>query len=128
MSQFLNPAASAASALQAGPARFSAQTAAAQPPPAVTPLEKAPAVKAEPLVDPDEMRVNLEVAIDKLNEQVERNGRGLNFAIDEKLNRPIITVRNTSTGEVVRTIPTEVAIKIAHNLEDLKGLLMDQQL
>ena len=130
MSLLVNPAASAASAVQAQPAAPPAQpatqTAAAVP--AVTPVEKAPVVKVEPLVDPDEMRANLEAAIEKLNEQVARNGRGLNFAIDEKLNRPIITVRNTATGEVVRTIPNEVVIKVAHNIEDIKGLLMDHKL
>ena len=132
MSLLVIPAASAASAVQAQPAappaRPAAQTAAAVAAPAVTPVEKAPAVKVEPLVDPDEMRANLEAAIEKLNEQVERNGRGLNFSIDEKLNRPIITVRNTATGEVVRTIPNEVVIKVAHNIEDIKGLLMDHKL
>ena len=80
------------------------------------------------MVDPAEMRANLEAAIEKLNQQVERNGRGLNFAIDEKLNRPVITVRSTATGEIVRTIPNEVVIKVAHNIEDIKGLLMDHKL
>lgn len=129
MSLIANPAAAAATAVQvqpaAPPALSSAQTRAV---PAAAPVEKAPAVKVEPLIDPDEMRANLEAAIEKLNEQVERNGRGLNFAIDEKLNRPIITVRNTATGEVVRTIPNEVFIKVAHNIEDIKGLLMDHKL
>ena len=126
MSLLVNPAASAAVPVQAQPAA---------PPPtqapvaqAVAPVEKAPAIKTEPLVDPDEMRANLEAAIEKLNQQVERNGRGLNFAIDEKLNRPIITVRSTATGEIVRTIPNEVVIKVAHNIEDIKGLLMDHKL
>ena len=132
MSLLINPAASTAVAVQAQPAappaQPAAQTAAAAGVPAVTPVEKAPAVKVEPMVDPDEMRANLEAAIEKLNEQVERNGRGLNFSIDEKLNRPIITVRNTATGEVVRTIPNEVVIKVAHNIEDIKGLLMDHKL
>jgi len=132
MSLLVNPAASAASAASAA---IAAQAQPAAPPPvqtavapAVTPVEKAPAVKVEPLVDPAEMRANLEAAIEKLNQQVERNGRGLNFAIDEKLNRPIITVRSTATGEVVRTIPNEVVIKVAHNIEDIKGLLMDHKL
>ena len=129
MSLIANPAAATATAVQAQPAAppalSSAQTRAV---PAVAPVEQAPTVKVEPLVDPDEMRANLEAAIEKLNEQVERNGRGLNFAIDEKLNRPIITVRSTATGEIVRTIPNEVVIKVAHNIEDIKGLLMDHKL
>ena len=126
MSLLVNPAASTAVAAQAQPA--APPPAQAALPKAVTPVEKAPAVKVEPLVDPAEMRANLEAAIEKLNQQVERNGRGLNFAIDEKLNRPIITVRSTATGEVVRTIPNEVVLKVAHNIEDIKGLLMDHKL
>ena len=96
--------------------------------PAVSAVPKAPAIKVEPLVDPKQMRENLREAIEKLNDQVERNGRGLNFSVDDRLNRPIITVRSTATGEVVRTIPNEVVIKVAHNIEDIKGLLMDQRL
>jgi len=126
MSLSINPAAASATPVQAQPAAPPPVQAAIADP--VAPAEKAPAVKAEPLVDPVEMRANLEAAIEKLNQQVERNGRGLNFAIDEKLNRPIITVRSTATGEIVRTIPSEVVIKVAHNIEDIKGLLMDHKL
>ena len=93
---------------------------------AQTALPAKPAVEAEPLVDQDQIRKNLHAAIENLNEQIERNGRGLNFSVDERLNRPVITVRSASTGEVVRTIPTEVVIKVAHSIEDIKGLLLDQ--
>ena len=125
MSLLVNPAASAAVAIQT-------QSAAAPPTQAsvaqaVEPVKKAPVIEPDPLVDPAEMRANLEAAIEKLNQQVERNGRGLQFAIDEKLNRTIITVRSTSTGEVVRTIPSEVMLKVAHSIEDIKGLLLDQE-
>ena len=131
MSVLINPAISPPTAAQAQPAGPPVAPAVLAEPAAggaVAPVEEVHAVKAPPLVDPQEMRANLEAAIEKLNEQVERNGRGLNFAIDEKLNRPIITVRNTATGEVVRTIPNEVIIKVAHNIEDIKGLLMDRKL
>ena len=126
MSVTSNPGVAAA-ALQASPVPKSAAPAA----PAVSAapaVPKAPAIKVEPLVDPKQMRENLQEAIEKLNDQVERNGRGLNFSVDDRLNRPIITVRSTATGEVVRTIPNEVVIKVAHNIEDIKGLLMDQRL
>lgn len=96
------------------------------------PVQPAPlartVVESEPLVDQELVRKNLHAAIEKLNEQVESNGRGLNFSMDELLNRPVITVRNTSTGEVVRQIPNEVVIKVAHSIENIKGLLMDQML
>ena len=126
MSLSVNPAVSSSSSVQTQPAAPPPASAPASQ--AVKPVQEAPAVKAEPLVDPQEMRANLEAAIENLNKQSERNGRGLNFAIDEKLNRTIITVRSTATGEVVRTIPDEVVIKVAHNIESIKGLLMDQKL
>ena len=129
MSVTSNPGVAAA-ALQGSLAPKSAVPAAPAAPaaPAVSAVPKAPAIKVEPLVDPKQMRENLREAIEKLNDQVERNGRGLNFSVDDRLNRTIITVRSTATGEVVRTIPNEVVIKVAHNIEDIKGLLMDQRL
>jgi uncharacterized FlaG/YvyC family protein len=39
-------------------------------------------------------------------------------------NRVIVTVKNRE-GEVVRQIPNEVALNVAHNLENMKGLLQD---
>ena len=105
-----------------------ARTVAAPAAPAAPAVAQKPVIKAEPLIDPDRIRENLQDAIEKLNQQVERNGRGLNFSLDERLNRPVITVRSTATGEVVRQIPNEVIVKVAHNIEDLKGLLMDETL
>jgi flagellar protein FlaG len=93
---------------------------------AASPVPKMPSIKVEPLVDSEQVRENLQCAIEQLNQQIERNGRGLDFSIDERLNRPVITVRSTATGEVVRTIPNEVVLKVAHNIEDIKGLLLDQ--
>ena len=129
MSVTSNPGVAAA-VPQANPVPKSAAPAAPAAPAvsAVPAVPKAPAIKVEPLVDPKQMRQNLQEAIEKLNDQVERNGRGLNFSVDDRLNRLIITVRSTATGEVVRTIPNEVVIKVAHNIEDIKGLLMDQRL
>ena len=126
MSVTSNPGVAAA-VLQASPVPKSAAPAAPAVS-AVPAVPKAPAIQVEPLVDPKQMRENLREAVEKLNDQVERNGRGLNFSVDDRLNRPIITVRSTATGEVVRTIPNEVVIKVAHNIEDIKGLLMDQLL
>jgi flagellar protein FlaG len=133
MSLTVNPATSAVAAICAQPAappapaeiRSSSAIAGFKP---AEPVHKAPVVKTEPLVDPEEVRANLEAAIENLNQQVQRNGRGLNFAVDERLNRPVITVRSTVTGEVVRTIPNEVVLRVAHSIEDIKGLLADHKL
>jgi len=82
--------------------------------------------KAEIRYDPAEMRRNLEEAIQRLNEQMKQNARNLNFSIDELANRTVITVKSTETGEVIRQIPNETVLKVAHNIEQLKGMLHNE--
>jgi len=76
-------------------------------------------------LDVAEMQRNLREAIDRLNEQMQRNGRDLNFAIDRKVDRTVVTVRSAQTGEVVRQIPDEAVLRVAHNIEDIKGMLLN---
>ena len=78
--------------------------------------------------NPQEMRENIQEAIDRLNQQLKANGRDLSFQMDEEINRPIITVRNIETGEVVRQIPSEEIIRMAHTLEEGKGLMFNESL
>lgn len=83
-------------------------------------------VNAAVAFDPNELRANLHDAVELLNQQIEANGRDLAFQIDETLNRPVITVIRASSGEVVRQIPTEVVLRVAHNIELVKGMLIDE--
>ncbi len=76
----------------------------------------------------EEMRKNLQEAVNRLNEQMQSNGRDLSFNLDEKIDRTIITVKNLQTGEVVRQIPTEEVVRLAHSIEDMKGLLFNKTL
>jgi len=76
-------------------------------------------------IDAEKMLAKMEEAVVQLNKMAVNSGRGLNFQADPKLGRHVITVTNTETGEVVRTIPTEVAIRAAHGIEAFKGLLHD---
>ncbi len=75
-----------------------------------------------------EMRENIQEAIDRLNQQLKANARDLSFQMDEEINRPIIIVRNIETGEVVRQIPSEEIIRMAHSIEEGKGLLFNESL
>jgi flagellar protein FlaG len=82
--------------------------------------------RKEPIVDFEKLRKQLDEAIAALNDQMASNGRGLKFEIDDSINRHIIIVSNTQTGEVVRQIPTEVVVRVAHSIEKIKGLLSDE--
>lgn len=73
--------------------------------------------------DAAEVRQNLQEAVSILNQQVNANNRGLGFHVDEAVGGPVVTVRSAATGEVVRQIPNETVVNVAHNIDRMKGLL-----
>ena len=75
--------------------------------------------------DPAEVRQTLHEAVNILNKQLNEHNRGIGFSVDEALDTPVVTVRSTVTGEVVRQIPNEAVVRIAHNIENVKGLLIN---
>ena len=91
----------------------------------------APKVQAlKPVVlkfDPNEARQSVEEAVSILNQQVKQTNRGLGFRMDEVLNSPVVTVVSESTGEVVRQIPNEVVVRVAHNIERMKGFFFNSK-
>jgi len=88
----------------------------------------APVPKAEIQFDAEKAHKNLEEAIQNLNDMMKNSGRTLSFSMDVKLGQPIIFVKNLSTGEVVRQIPSDVVVRVAHGIEDFKGLLHNQSI
>ena len=96
---------------------------------AVVPAVAPPKVSAPKRVDLqfDEARArqNLQEAVKALNEQMAASKTGLGFSVDKSLNTPVVTVRNTATGEVVRQIPTETVVRVAHSIDDMKGILLN---
>jgi flagellar protein FlaG len=62
-----------------------------------------------------------------LNQQISANNRGLGFHVDEAVGGPVVTVRSTSTGEVVRQIPNETVVNVAHNIDRMKGILFNKK-
>jgi flagellar protein FlaG len=100
----------------------------AQPQPVAAKVKLQAPEKVDLGFSAQEMRHNIQEAIDRLNQQLKDNGRDLSFQMDERIDRPIITVRNLQTGEVVRQIPTEEVVQMAHSIEDIKGLLFNKML
>lgn len=78
-------------------------------------------------VNPEVEQRKLDETIKKLNEEMRRNGMNLNFAVDKSLTRPMVVVRHSETGEVIRQIPNEAAVRMAHKIEELKGLLFNKR-
>ena len=82
--------------------------------------------RASVTITAEQVKANMDAAVEELNKLSVNSGRGLQFKADTKLGRHTITVTNTETGEVVRTIPTDIAILAANGGLDIKGLLHDK--
>lgn len=117
---------------QVAPRVDAASPAAVKPAGSPTPVAQPDAVKAdvhlqvpkaEIQYDSEKAHKNLEEAIQKLNDMLKDSGRTLSFSMDVKLGRPIVFVKNMANGEVIRQIPSEVVVRIAHGIEDFKGML-----
>ena len=68
----------------------------------------------------------LEHALQKLTQLADNSGRALGFSKDQAVSGPVITVTDKDTGEVIRQIPTEVVVRVAHSIEKMKGILFDK--
>lgn len=77
--------------------------------------------------DAAQQRDELRQALERLNEQMRKQGRNLSFSMDERINRTIVQVKDANTGELVRQIPDETVLRVSRSIEDLKGLLMNEK-
>lgn len=77
-------------------------------------------------VDPEQKARVLKETIAEMNRMMESQGRNLGFQVDEVADRTVVTVLHKETGEVVRQIPDETVLRVAHNIEAMKGLMHDQ--
>ena len=76
----------------------------------------------------EQSRQALRAALEDLNQQMSQSEMGIHFSMDERSGRSIITVENAATGKVIRQIPDPAALKVAHNIDQLKGVLLDENL
>ncbi len=57
-------------------------------------------------------------AVTALNDYVQSLQRDLKFTVDPELGRPVVSVVDSNTQQVIRQIPNDVAIRLARNLKD----------
>ena len=70
----------------------------------------------------------LEAAVEEIRKMADENLMNLGFSIDRKINTHVVVVTDKNSGQVIRQIPDEVVIRVAHNIADLKGLLFDKKM
>ena len=109
-----------------------AASAAATAPKELSPQQQAAvaAISEKPKLSIDlaAMQKRLDQAIEHLNEQLQNSQTNLGFSIDSETDIVVVKVTNKETGELVRQIPAEAVVRLAGKMEDLKGLLLDENL
>ena len=74
----------------------------------------------------EDLQVQLKETIESLNIKMEMKSSNLSFSVDEISDRVMVTIVDDKTGEKVRQVPAEAIIKVAHNMEALKGVIFDE--
>ncbi len=84
-------------------------------------------VKVSSLVDDKDEKepilantIRLDEAVKKVSDFLSAQNRDLLFNIDEQTQRTVVTVKESSSGEVIRQIPSEEVLKLADRIQELQ--------
>lgn len=72
-------------------------------------------------------REKLETAVSSIQDFTQNIQRNLNFSINESTGRTVVEVRDVASGEVIRQLPTEEALRLAESLDEMRSLLFTAQ-
>ncbi|XLX38850.1 flagellar protein FlaG [Ectopseudomonas mendocina] len=72
---------------------------------------------------PEVSREQVEDAVATIQEFVQSVRRSINFAVDDGSGRVVVKVTDAGSGDVIRQIPSEEALKLAENLSEVRSLL-----
>lgn len=91
-------------------------------------------VKAEQKPTAEISKVELQQAVDVVNQAVALEQRSLSFSIDDVSGRSVIKVVDFETDELIKQIPSEELLKVAQDIKRLQeemgqsiGLLIDSK-
>jgi uncharacterized FlaG/YvyC family protein len=100
----------------------------------LAPFKPAAELRAETYGAREEATKNLETIRERLieisaslNEDGNIRSKNLKFSVGETPYRVLVEVVDAESGEVIRKIPSEAILKVANNLEALKGIIFDDR-
>ncbi|MBW1824252.1 MAG: flagellar protein FlaG, partial [Deltaproteobacteria bacterium] len=77
-------------------------------------------------VDEKPSREAVEKALVKANEMAKSLSRKLNFFYDDRIDKVVVKVMEGDTEKVIRQIPPEEMIRLSVKMDDLLGMLINQ--
>lgn len=70
---------------------------------------------------PSEPQLPLDRALQKINEQMQAWSTQIQFDIDPDTHRVVISIKDSKTGDTLRTIPSETVLNIAKMITKMQG-------
>ncbi|MEN4828612.1 flagellar protein FlaG [Pseudomonas sp. P39-UII1] len=64
-------------------------------------------------------------AVSDIEKFLKASQRNLQFSTDEESGKIVVKVIATDSGELIRQLPSEEALRIAHSLSDVNSILFD---
>lgn len=63
--------------------------------------------------------------VEQIRAAMPARSQSLRFQIDEVLDRPVVSVIDENSGEMIRQLPSEEVVRAAHNIHYMRGILFD---
>ncbi|MBQ0741819.1 MAG: flagellar protein FlaG, partial [Pseudomonas sp.] len=80
------------------------------------------------LAQPSEVAEDeLKLAVSDIQDFVQSVRRDINFQLDDSSGRVVVNVTEASSGEVIRQIPSEEALRLSENLSEIRSLLFEAE-
>jgi flagellar protein FlaG len=124
----LNPLGSNAAPIIYGSPAADLERAAAPPEPAVTvtPASNAEGTGSATTAPQDKEGAfyspnSLEKALEDVNNNMKAWATGMRFDVDADANRVVVSIIDSATGEVLRTVPSDAVIRVAKMIVQMQG-------
>src|SRR5690554_6307833 len=73
-------------------------------------------------------REQLLAAVTDMQDYVDAAGRNIQFQLDDDSGRMIVRVTEASSGDVIRQMPSEEALRLAENLAEVRSVLFSAEI
>ena len=73
------------------------------------------------MTEPD--REQVLAAVTDMQDYVDAAGRNIQFQLDDDSGRMVVKVTEATSGDVIRQMPSEEALRLAENLDEIRSVL-----
>lgn len=67
----------------------------------------------------------IDLALEKVNDSMKAWSTGMRFEVNPEAKRVVVSIIDSATGEVLRTVPSDAVIRVAKMIVQLQGTLID---